>query len=266
MFPVHSFHAVRHPKEAPVSAQAASNSTQADTRVRQSRERKPPVEIGQIVDAAIAIADAEGFDAVSMRRVAERLGLGTMTLYCHVRDKDELIDLMHDTLIAEQHLDVVPQDWRQGLTAIARSAHASYLRHPWALQAGHRPMLGRHGLRHIDQSLAVTASLTDDANLRLAVIIAVDDLVLGCTQRELAKEEFLRQRGLERGCAWSAVVHRNATARALIEAGALPSVAEAVEAGVKLPDPEQRFERELTWLLDGIERDVAARAAAGDPA
>src|SRR5215467_13563766 len=76
----------------------------------------------EIARVAIVIADEEGFEAVSMRSVARALGSGTMTLYHYVRDKDDLVALMDDALMAEVLVpdDEFPEDWRDALTAIAR--------------------------------------------------------------------------------------------------------------------------------------------------
>ena len=81
--------------------------------------------------AAIAVADAEGIDAVSMRRVAAELGLGTMTLYHYVRGKDELLDLMSDAILGGQLVDEaeLPTGWRAG-AARDRPSHARQLRAP----------------------------------------------------------------------------------------------------------------------------------------
>src|SRR5215212_8753897 len=71
---------------------------------------------GQIVRAAIAIADAEGFEAVTMRRLAAELGVGTMSLYWHVPNKDNLLELMRDELIGEVEMPDPPSgDWRADL-------------------------------------------------------------------------------------------------------------------------------------------------------
>src|ERR1043165_2465523 len=70
--------------------------------------RRPKLTREQIATCALAIADAEGFDAVSMRRIAEELGVGTMTLYYYVRTKDDLLALIDDALMAEVVARTVP--------------------------------------------------------------------------------------------------------------------------------------------------------------
>ncbi len=103
-----------------------------------------------IVAAAIDIADTDGVDALSMRNVAERLGVGTMSLYTHVPGKADLIDLMFDTAYGELYESVEgplqqPGGWRGALQFIAKQNWDLYHRHPWMLQAATgRSVLGPH--------------------------------------------------------------------------------------------------------------------------
>ncbi|MFI9549991.1 TetR/AcrR family transcriptional regulator C-terminal domain-containing protein [Nonomuraea endophytica] len=86
----------------------------------------------RVVGAAIAIADAQGFDAVSMRSVATALDLPTMSLYRHVRGKQELAALMTDAAFGELEFPVPPPaGWRARLELAARLQWRLYLRHPW---------------------------------------------------------------------------------------------------------------------------------------
>src|SRR5579863_10787768 len=86
-----------------------------------------------IAAAALVIADAEGFQAVSMRRVGQELNVGTMSLYYYVKTKDDLIAVMDDALMGEALLPSLPKDWRRAMFEIAQRTHAVYIRHPWAL-------------------------------------------------------------------------------------------------------------------------------------
>src|SRR6266699_809038 len=95
------------------------------TRERPSRKGKPDLSVDRIVQAAIELADADGLAALSMRRIAERLGVGTMSLYTHVPGKAELIDLMFDTAYGELYESVEsptlqPGGWRGALQFIAK--------------------------------------------------------------------------------------------------------------------------------------------------
>src|SRR6266540_1253229 len=91
------------------------------TRERPTRGGRSGLSVERIVRAAIEIADAEGLAALSMRRVAERLGAGTMSLYTHVPGKAELLDVMLDTVYGERAMpEDVPGGWRGRLKLIAR--------------------------------------------------------------------------------------------------------------------------------------------------
>jgi AcrR family transcriptional regulator len=143
--------------------------------------RQPKLSREQIAAAALAIADAEGFAEVSMRRIATELGVGTMTLYYYVKTKDDLIALMDDAIGAEIVLpaDQVPTGWRAGLTAIAHKSREVFARHPWALYALQGARIGPNAMRHIEQSLAVVADAPVDAHDALHLLSIVDDYVFG---------------------------------------------------------------------------------------
>ena len=91
----------------------------------------PALSRDEIVDAAIAVADAEGADALSMRKIAQVLHAGTMSLYWHVANKEHLLDLMLDVIVAEVGVPVPTGDWRGDLQKLARENRASLLRHRW---------------------------------------------------------------------------------------------------------------------------------------
>ncbi len=109
-----------------------------------ARGPKRAVTIDQIVAASLTIADAEGLAAVSMRRVAEAVGIGTMSLYTYVPGKAEIVDLMLDTVCAEALGGDESGDWRARLTRIARANWDITHRHPWMLQVStmSRPPMG----------------------------------------------------------------------------------------------------------------------------
>lgn len=144
-------------------------------------ERRPRFSRQQIAATALAIADAEGFEAVSMRRIAAELGAGTMTLYHYVRNKEELVALMDDAHMAESLVPEgeLPEDWRNALTVIARRTRTALMRHPWALQALQAAQFGPNAMRHFEQSLAALAGTPLDAATKFAVLAVVDDYVFG---------------------------------------------------------------------------------------
>ena len=121
-----------------------------------TRGPKPALSVGRIARAAIEVADAEGMGALSMRRVAERLGISTMSLYTYVPGKAELVDVMLDTAFGElADSECADLGWRAGLERIARENWALYHRHPWMLQvaAVSRPPLGPNVIAKYDREL-----------------------------------------------------------------------------------------------------------------
>jgi AcrR family transcriptional regulator len=101
----------------------------------------PPLTRDRIVEAAIAILDADGPDGLTMRRLAERLGAGPTTLYWHVRTKDDVLDLSLDEIFGEVPLPE-PGEWRAGVRALLIGWREVMVRHPWAPALLGRPMLG----------------------------------------------------------------------------------------------------------------------------
>ena len=97
------------------------------------QERKSRLTREKIAAVALAVADKEGFEAVSMRRVAQELKVGTMSLYYYVKTKDDLIAVMDDALMGEAILPSLPKDWQRAMMEIAKHTHAVFIRHPWAL-------------------------------------------------------------------------------------------------------------------------------------
>jgi AcrR family transcriptional regulator len=108
------------------------------------RGRKKGLTVAQVVDAAIALADEEGLDSVSMRRVAQELGVVPMTLYTYVPDKAALLDLMLDAVYLRMpREDTTQASWRERLGAVAEDNRLLYEQHPWAAGLSQsRPPLG----------------------------------------------------------------------------------------------------------------------------
>jgi AcrR family transcriptional regulator len=103
-------------------------------RERPSRGPKPALSLEQIVDAAIGVAGADGLAAVSMARVAQDLGVSTMSLYRYVAAKDELLDLMVDAALGPPPPGEGSESWRDGLTRWAWGFHERLRQNPWSLR------------------------------------------------------------------------------------------------------------------------------------
>jgi len=214
----------------------------------------------EVVDAAVRIADRDGLDAVSMRNLAEELGVGTMTLYSYVADKDELLDLMRDEVSREMLVpEPLPDDWREALRAVAARTRDALQAHPWVLATiAHRSRARLNTMRHIEQSLRAVAPLDVDEATKGTILMAVDDYAIGHTIRAR-----VRKARADRGSNRRAL-ELDPEVEAALAAGELPALAGPIAArgarpGRGLP-PEADFERGLEWLLDGIEAEVTSAA------
>jgi AcrR family transcriptional regulator len=124
---------------------------------RPTRRRREPISLEAIVDAAVALLDRDGYDAMSMRSLAEELDTGAASLYWHVASKDGLFDLVLDKLIGEVVIPVAdPARWREQLKEAARSQREVSLRHPYLvrLSIGRIPM-GPNAVRLSENVLAI---------------------------------------------------------------------------------------------------------------
>ena len=115
---------------------------------RRSR-RRTPLTRERVLRAAVRLADKDGLDALSMRRLGQQLGVEAMSLYKHVANKDEILDGMVDAVFAEIDLPDAGTDWRTAMRERAISARQALLRHPWAIglmdsRAGPGPATLRH--------------------------------------------------------------------------------------------------------------------------
>jgi AcrR family transcriptional regulator len=218
--------------------------------------RQPRYTREQIAAVALAIADAEGIDAVSMRRVARTLGAGTMTLYHYVPTKHDLLTLMDDAIMGELLIPdaELASGWREALAQIARRSRAAFRRHPWmiATQLDGDARVGPNTMRHIEQSLAAVAGTPLSNEEKMELISLVDDYVFGFTLRTDVGEEFTDE--------WIEAVSGYLAEQLLT--GDFPHVREFVgnddpETVVRriatAATADERFERGLTRLLDGVE-------------
>lgn len=114
-----------------------------------------------VVDAATAIADADGLDALTMRRVAQKLDVAPMTLYTYVPGKAELLDLMLDAAYARMpRTRTTGRPWRERLTTIAEENRALFEAHPWATTVSTlRPTLGPGAIAKYEHELAALDGL-----------------------------------------------------------------------------------------------------------
>ncbi len=238
---------------------APSHSTGATTLTwtkERGKRRGPAPDLTQIVCAAVALADTEGMEAVSMRRVAAALRSGTASLYRCIDGREELLDLMVDAVLSDDPQPPPSGDWRADLTAFARQLRVLLRRHPWlGPQIAGRPTLGPNALDRYEFALTATTSLTADATSAVGVVDTVMAYVLGATAREMAEAETQRRTGMTEQ-QWRALV--GPYVQQIVQSGRYPQVTKAVREAEDL-DHEQRFESGLACVLDGIASRRAGR-------
>ena len=187
----------------------------------------------KIAAVALAIADREGFEAVSMRRVAQEMNSGTMSLYYYVKTKDDLMAVMDDALMGEALLPSLPKGWRRAIMAIAKRTHAVFMRHPWALAAMLSAPPGLNAMRHMEQCLEALAEAGMTGKQKITLLATVDDFVFGHALREAAAD--------------AAVDTEFAAAQ--LATGAFPRL-QQVFGGGRIDARKDRFETGLRALLD----------------
>jgi AcrR family transcriptional regulator len=173
-----------------------------ETPAEPSRGPKPGLSLDRIVAAGIAVADAEGLGALTMRRVAEQLGFTTMSLYRYVPGKAELLDLMLDAVHDE--LELPKGDWRAALESMAREQWKLYRAHPWAAAlGGTRRMPGPRTMANLDASLAVVADLGLTGAEMVSVVTLVGQYVESAARRMADRAAAERETGVSEEVWWS---------------------------------------------------------------
>ncbi len=149
----------------------------------------------EITAAAVAIADREGLEAVSMRRVAAELGTGAASLYRYVETRDDLLDLMADAPGGEYTLTEPSGDWLADLVSIGEQSRAILRRHPWlASLVITRPVLGPHGLALLEHVLAALEPHPADIATKLEAFAMMNAITALFVQHEIAGGSAAQQR------------------------------------------------------------------------
>ncbi|GLZ41855.1 TetR/AcrR family transcriptional regulator [Actinokineospora sp. NBRC 105648] len=225
------------------------------------RNGRRDLSVDRIVAAAMAVADTDGLGALSMRRVADKLNVGTMSLYTYVPGKAELIDLMLDTVYAEAECAEGTGGWRPRLEAVARQNWALYHRHPWMLRVGvSRPPLGPNVMAKYDYELG-TLEGTGLTDIEMDTVL---NLVIG--HAETAARRAVRATATEGDTGvtdeqwWRA---HGPVLSTLMDRERYPLAARVGEAvgsahGTAY-DPAHNFEFGLARILDGVAALVASR-------
>lgn len=239
--------------EIPASVEAAWG-----LRPRPHKGPKPGLSLDRVVRAGVEIADVEGLEAVSMSRVAGRLGVSTMSLYRYVATKDELVMLMVDAAAGPP--PPLPQDlgWRAGLAHWAAALRSAMLAHPWALLVPVTgPPIAPNQLAWLDQALHVLrdTGLTGAEQVFVALLVSSQVRIDAQYAAGIAGDP--RAAALAAG--YSAFLLR------VTEDGRLPDLRRVAVAGVfddaaddMTMDTEFAFS--LARVLDGVETLIRSRA------
>jgi AcrR family transcriptional regulator len=219
---------------------------------RPARGPAPAYSRAQITALALKIADAEGLEALSMRRVAKELGAGTMSLYRYVPGKDDLIELMIDVVIGEW----IPErgefsgEWRADLRLLAHYSRRSLRRHPWMAGRSGGVTFGPNALQMAEAALGAVDGLGLNIDQMMSVTGMVTSYVNGFVANELAAAEARRRTGLTDE---QLMIANGPYIRSILDSGRYPLI-ERVIVDARQPhmDPDERFEYGLERLLDGI--------------
>ena len=226
-----------------------------------------PLSRKAIVAAAIEIADTDGLEAVSIRRLATKLDARPMSLYSHIERKGDLIDLMVDEVMAGAIIPGGPptDDWREALREIAQRTRETTRAHPWMIAAAfHRPFLGPNALRHIDQSLAAVSSLPLAPERKRAVLLAVDTYTLGFVRWEVMSPKAGGGPCIGRPDGGPSAAEVDTYIAEQAASGQYPHLSEFVGKDMSLGVKAEKFEIGLEWLLTGIEAEVGGAQAESD--
>jgi AcrR family transcriptional regulator len=224
---------------------------------RETGRRRATLTRDAIVRAAIALADAEGIDAVSIRRVATELDARTMSIYTYIDRKEDLLDLMVDEVAGGVVVPgALPADWREATLAIARRERATVRQHPWMIElVGRRSAgatVGPNALRHLEQTLEALTGLDAPPEWRWRLVTAVGDYTTGFVIREATlPEAAASDPEAER---ITAVFDQPYLQRQLAS-GDLPNLAAMLDGGPP-PVEDNNFEQGLRWILDGMEAQL----------
>lgn len=150
-----------------------------------------PLSREKIVTAAIEVADEVGLDAMTMKRVAERLGAGVMSLYRHVSDKDELIEAMVEQVTGQHgYLDQSGLGWRDAMHALARQDWDTFLAHPWMLTATATvtPPFGSASLAAMEWALTALEELDLPPHSAARAVLTINNYVQGSVRVVLGEK------------------------------------------------------------------------------
>lgn len=228
--------------------------------------RRPRLSRDDIAAAAFRLADAEGISALSMRRLATDLDVGTMTLYHYVRTKDELLTLVVDAFLAEIIVpagETLSADWRAAITDIAKKSRDGLRRHPWIFDITDDPKIGPNAMRHFDQSWQAVSTLNAPLDDKIDLITAVDEYVFGyCLHERNNLKDTANDAGMVGYLRRLLAEDHYPTLSTLVETHGLEHLWDRIHGNARDPD---RFDRNLARLLNGFAATFPPNNPPADP-
>ena len=228
---------------------------------RRRRGPRPSLSGEQVVAKAIELADRDGLGGLSMRRLADELGITAMSLYGYVPGKAELLDVMADRAYGEINLHGAPAGpWQARLAALAQQHWALLLSHPWLLHiAASRPLLGPNVTALYDAELAAVDGLgLTDTDMDLIASL-LDDYVRGAARTAADAADAQARTGMSDQQWWDA--YGPLLAEVLDPARYPTAVRVGAAAGAEYGaahDPARSFRFGLQRIIDGIDAFISA--------
>ena len=227
------------------------------------RPARVGLSLERIVESAVELADQDGLGAVSMKRVAERLGFTTMALYRHVAGKDELLLMMQDACWRPpEGFDVSPDDWRAGLETWTRGQVAILDRHPWLEQVRHIERAGTPSqLMWMELGLRALSRTPLAEGTKIEVLLLLSGYTFSYARLSATAADGERRGYFEAGDEAPAFAD---LLRQVAGPERFPALLAAVAGGAFTADrpfPDLGFD--LRVLLDGVDVLVAGAAGVG---
>jgi AcrR family transcriptional regulator len=215
------------------------------TRTDLRANRRAPLSRERVLRTAFVLTDNDGIESLSMRKLAQELGVEAMSLYRHVRNKGEIVDGMVDLVFGEIGLPALGVDWKTAMHQRAISAREVLARHPWAIGVMEsRSTPGPATLQHHDAVIGCLREAGFSIALAAHAYSVLDSYIYGFVQQRnlLVKSEE--------------VVEVTDSIRRQFSADAYPHLTELITQHIQRPgyDYADEFEFGLDLILDGLER------------
>jgi AcrR family transcriptional regulator len=218
-------------------------------RTEAKAEHRAPLSRQRALDVAVAVADGEGIGSLTMRRLAQELGVEAMSLYHHVANKDDILDGMIDIVFSEIDLPPASTDWKTAMRRRAQSARGVLSHHPWAISLMEsRPTPGPANLRHHDAVLGCLRHAGFSVEMTAHAYSVLDSYIYGFAHLEMNLPFDTAEETKEVADA----------IRSQVRSGEYPHLMELATEHVLQPgyDYGNEFEFGLDLILDGLERSL----------